>query len=177
MFEASLSKVQDKLAKWANVPLTLQGKIVVANHLVMSSLWYMLTLNCSNDARLKSLQQLTIKFVWGSSGRRSRHRVSSQIICLPKSKGGLGLINIPSQAKALGLRIFHWSIQPGLHPLQLWIKRQLRCLSQSMFGIDNFGCLFSSRSTSNSFSEVLLSPGKVISHSYTSVLWILQIIS
>jgi hypothetical protein len=36
---------------------------------------------------------------------------------------------------------FLWSIQPGHHPLQLYVRSQLLSLSRSLFGLEHYGCL------------------------------------
>jgi hypothetical protein len=103
MFEHILSTLKTRLNKWNVFPLTLQGKIVVANHLVLSGLWYVLTLCAIEPARLKLLQKLIVAFVWGARVERVRHKVSADILMLPKSQGGLGLLDISIQARTLGL--------------------------------------------------------------------------
>ena len=118
MFKDLLARIEQKLQKWSNFPLTISGKVIVANHLILLSLWYVLTLNCTNPVQLRKIQRLVVQFVWSAMSRRGRHRVAEEIICLPKAKGGLGLLEVQAQAQALGGRILHWLIQPGDHPLQ-----------------------------------------------------------
>jgi hypothetical protein len=55
MFDDLLLRVGKRLSKWSNFPLTVNGKIVVANHLIMSSLWFVLTLNCTLPDHIKKL--------------------------------------------------------------------------------------------------------------------------
>jgi hypothetical protein len=106
MFESLLGKLQHQLTKWGSLPLTLQGKVVVANHLILSGLWYVLTLNALNSKRLQRLQSLVVAFIWGSRYLRGRHRISKEIILLPCDLGGLGLLDLAQQANALDQRIF-----------------------------------------------------------------------
>jgi hypothetical protein len=109
-FKSLLDKLQLQLRKWDSFPLTLQGKVVVANHLVVSGLWYVLTLNALNSTRLNHLQALVVGFIWGGCQLQGRHRVSMSILLLPHAQGGLGLINLAQQAHALGQRIFLWTL-------------------------------------------------------------------
>lgn len=63
-FEAPLKCFQTCLNLWNSHFLTLEGKIVIANHLISSSLWYFLMLNAMNTPRwLLWLQQLIIKLL------------------------------------------------------------------------------------------------------------------
>jgi hypothetical protein len=52
MFDTALVKLKARLSKWDTFLLTLQGKVVVENHLIASGLWYMLTLNAICSHRL-----------------------------------------------------------------------------------------------------------------------------
>jgi hypothetical protein len=63
MFDLILTTLRGRLRKWSIFPLTLQGKILVANHLILSGLWYVLTLCAIEPTRLKHLQKLIIAFV------------------------------------------------------------------------------------------------------------------
>jgi hypothetical protein len=66
MFSAALAKLKGRLKKWDAFPLTLQGKGVVANHLIASGLWYIMTLNAACPTRLQRLQKLLVAFIWGA---------------------------------------------------------------------------------------------------------------
>jgi hypothetical protein len=125
MFESLVEKLQHRLTKWSTFPLTLQGKVVVANHLILSGLWYVLTLNTLHPKRLHQLQAMVVSFIWGGRQQCGRHRVSKDILLLLRSQGGLGLLDLTQQAHALGQRVFLWALQPGDHPLQLHIRNQL----------------------------------------------------
>jgi hypothetical protein len=83
---------------------------VVANHLILSGLWYISTLNAVPSDRLRQLQQLVVAFIWGARDHKVRHRVLSHIIMLPKDQGGLGLLDLNVQIGALGTQIFLWAI-------------------------------------------------------------------
>ena len=61
-----------------------------------------------------------------------------------------------SKRRFLGARITLWTLQPGRHPLQLWIQAQYRALPFCLHGVANFGCLFVHRArVTTNFSAVL----------------------
>lgn len=80
--------------------VSLHGKVIIANHMVASSLYYVLTLVALDFCKLQ-LQQILVSFVWGKIDHHVRHQVSQHILTLPKHKGRLGLIDITMQAMAL----------------------------------------------------------------------------
>lgn len=144
MFEAMLERLRNRLHLWNSHHLTLRGKIIVANHFISTSLWYFLTLNALHATRLTKLRKLLVAFIWGGREQRVQHRVAANIISLPRLAGGLGLIDISVQAKALSARIFLWSIQAGMHPL-CWIRFQLQQISKHTYGLPSFSCLLTPR--------------------------------
>ncbi|KAK8695667.1 hypothetical protein V6N13_000818 [Hibiscus sabdariffa] len=68
---------------------------------------------CSKLARLIS------QFLWGLMDRRAIHWVSWETLCLPKSCGGLGLIDFKRKNKALLLK---WIWRYGAESNSLWRK-------------------------------------------------------
>lgn len=44
MFASLVDKLKQKLQCWNHYQVSLHGKIIIANHLVASTLWYVLTL-------------------------------------------------------------------------------------------------------------------------------------
>lgn len=88
---------------------------------------------------------MVVVFVWGSRDTRVRHRVAANILCLPSTEGGLGLINIFTQAMALLVKALMWGMQLGDHPLQLWIRFQLKNMAGAYFGIPSLAGLLAHR--------------------------------
>lgn len=61
---------------------------------------------------------------------------------LPKNSGGLGLIDVTLQAKAICLLRFLWALQPGYHPLQRHIRHEANKASLLHFDHSSLTCLF-----------------------------------
>jgi hypothetical protein len=77
---------------------------------------------------------------------------------LPQARGGLGLLDVATQAQVLGAQIMLRSIQPRDHPLQAWMQSQFYELSLQLYGIKNFGCLFANWArVQTEFSAVMTS--------------------
>jgi hypothetical protein len=103
-------KLEAKLEASRKNPMNLVARMVVINHLLLSSVWYWLTLWPGTLGELSKLQTKVVKFLWAGQKLTARHRVDAKTICRPKQEGGLGLLNIPAQTAALSGRILLWAL-------------------------------------------------------------------
>lgn len=103
MFQSLIQKLKEKLQRWNRYHVSLHGKTVIVNHVVTSSLWYILIVVATNPHKLHKLQQMLVSFIWGKEGRRAQHKVPEHVLMLPKHRSGLGLIDVTLQVKALYL--------------------------------------------------------------------------
>lgn len=124
-FGGMLECVRKQIGKWSAFHLSLQGRVLAANHLISSALWYDLILFAHDSAKMQKIQAIIISFIWGRSLARARPRVQASLIALHKLKDRLGIIAIETQAKALCFKLFLWSFQCGNHPLQRLIRKQV----------------------------------------------------
>lgn len=143
LMEKELELRQDRgIARCRAKSSSLMARVMVASHIITSSLWYMLTVWPGKPSFLESLQKKVIRFIWAGSNATTRHRVKAKIITCPKRLGGLGLISIPLQTRALAGLIILWAIQDGVQPfcqlLQFWIC----ALSTSRRNTFNFAWIF-----------------------------------
>jgi hypothetical protein len=106
MFDPLLQQLRARLHEWETFPLTVQGKVIVANHLISSGLWYVFTLNATKADRLKKIQALINNFIWNGRQKKVKHQVAANIITLPKSQDKLGLLDVNQQEKVLGTQMF-----------------------------------------------------------------------
>lgn len=91
--EANLvNTLEKKLNKLKSRFWSLAARTTGANSIILGSLWYSLTIWANNDKFLSKLQRSIDHFLWSG-----RNRVANAVVALPKSEGGLGLINIAAQ--------------------------------------------------------------------------------
>lgn len=93
---------------------------MVANNLISLGLWCKLTLLANKPAELKKVQKIINNFVWGGSIATARNRVQLDLVAMPRLKGGLGLISVVTQARALCLQnilmgISEWVTSTPIH--------------------------------------------------------------
>lgn len=111
MENQALSKVDACIAKMSDKHLSLAARVIVANGLILSSLWYLITLWAGDLAFFTRLQNKIEAFVW--AGRR---RVDMNTIAQCKLGGGLGLLTILDQYKAIARGIMILTLGPGHRP-------------------------------------------------------------
>jgi hypothetical protein len=103
-----VTEKEQKLTTAKQNPENLIGRVVISNHLIDSSAWYLLTLWPGKEANLHKLQGRVVKFVWAGQKVNAHHSVDKETICRAKIKGGLGLMSIPVQWSALSGQIILW---------------------------------------------------------------------
>lgn len=157
MFTALVANLKQRLQRWNKFQVSLHSKVIIANHLVASVLWYVLTLVAFNFKKLHKLQQLLVAFVWGKTDRRTCHRVLEHIVTLPKHLGGLGLIDVTLQAKALCLRVLLWAFDPGFHPLQRQLRHEAARSLEARHAYGSLIVILEARRTSNPTASPVVS--------------------
>ena len=93
--------MQNIMECWYHRHLTLMGKVVVANSLLMSLLVYkMYVLSPMSQTQLQRIDAIICKFLW--SGKKVK--IPNKVLVLPKRCGGLKLTNVNLRHKALFLK-------------------------------------------------------------------------
>ncbi|OBZ81050.1 hypothetical protein A0J61_10901, partial [Choanephora cucurbitarum] len=87
--ENLLETVRSAVAHYARRSLSFRGKITILNTLILSEVWYSLRLLRVTTKTLETIQSLCYQFVW--MGKTPR--LAFDTICLPRTQGGLGVIN------------------------------------------------------------------------------------
>lgn len=124
-----------KLKKVSSFPGTLMARVLYINHMLLGSLWYLLTLWTGDQAYLLELERSILNFLWAGSDTKTRNRVDKATVYLSKAKGGLGVISIMQQVNALAGKFILWATSTGDHPLQLLLRRQISSLTEKKWGV------------------------------------------
>ena len=97
-----LLSLRKKLIFWSSKNLSLVGRLVISNQVLLSSMWYILSSWLFSRSLLSKLQRLIRNFLWGSTDfNYVRPKVAWKTIIAPTSQGGLGLVDPLMQCKAL----------------------------------------------------------------------------
>ena len=121
-----LLRLRNKLIYWNKEKLSLAGRIVVANSVLLSSIWYIASTWLFSRTIMLKVQRLIRNFIWGNNAsNNSVAKVAWTVLIQPKRKGGLGLIDPFMQSKALLSKHVVRSLLPRE---ELWKKIWIRHL-------------------------------------------------
>jgi hypothetical protein len=111
-----MSTLKSKLITWSHNAFSLAGRILVANQVLLASIWYMAA--CWNpDPKMSSqVRSLIRNFIWGGKEAPSRSKVRWETLTLPLSQGGLGVTDPKSQSEALLAKLLVRGLAPGGEP-------------------------------------------------------------
>lgn len=122
-------KLEGRISQCHRKHSSFMARVTLAIHFIMSTLWYSLTLWTGKVAALERMEKKIVNFVWSGQGERARAKVKLSMITLSRQHGGLGLLLLPQQVRALAGSLFIWALQEGDHPLRKLIQYRLRKLS------------------------------------------------
>ena len=88
------------LRNWSGRALSLKGKRMIINQLLLSRLWYTAQFATLPDRILQETNVAIYNFLWNDK----RMRVARNMVQLPIEQGGLGIINIKLKIQSLHLR-------------------------------------------------------------------------
>lgn len=97
-----VDKIRGQLITWTLKKLSLGGKVLVSNQVILASIWYLASCLDVSSAAIKQVKAMIRNYVWaGKSTCKTRARVAWQQAILPLDKGGIKLIDPGMQASAL----------------------------------------------------------------------------
>lgn len=105
-------------------------RVIVANQMVSSSLWYIIQLWPGKIQALEDLDRQIRNFVWSGQEDYTQPRVDYETLLLPKDNRGMGLILVKCQFCTLAGSLILWSTREGDQTLQHIIRKNLGDLSK-----------------------------------------------
>jgi hypothetical protein len=115
--EANFSKIvtalKGKLINWSTCRLSLAGRILVANQVLLASMWYMAAAWKPNPAMCSQIQGIVRNFSWSGKASNARAKVKWETLVLPTTQGGLGIIDPKVQSEALLAKLLVKGLTPG----------------------------------------------------------------
>ena len=114
MIAPLLLRLRNKLIYWNKEKLSLAGRVVVANSVLLSSIWYIASTWLFSRSIMLKVQRLVRNFIWGNDTvHNTIAKVAWSVLIQPKQKGGLGLIDPFMQSKALLVKHVVRCLLPG----------------------------------------------------------------
>jgi exonuclease III len=88
-----LGQIRKHLSKWANLPLSLAGRIMIANQVVLSSIWYFASCTDYIGKALRLAKATVRNYIWsGKKESRARAKVRWDTVVLPIVRGGVKVL-------------------------------------------------------------------------------------
>ena len=116
-------RIKGQLAKWAAARLSLAGRMLVANQVILASIWYIVS--CWNPSKdfINFIRSLVRNFIWsGREAGLTRAKVSWASVISQTGEGGMRLIDPMAQAQALFTKTLIRGLMPGEEPWKTFFK-------------------------------------------------------
>ena len=112
MITPVIHSIRQKLIHWSSKKLSLVGRIIVANQVLLATTWYNLLCWTMSKESIHQIQRMVHNYIWfGKEDHAARAKVVWPIITSPKSRGGLSLIDSLPLYKALLAKFVVWGLQ------------------------------------------------------------------
>ena len=82
------NKISKKLDYWSTMRLSLAGRIVICNQVLLSTLWFFVTVWGGSNKILKKIRGAIRNYLWSGKEQLIRTRVSWKECCLKKKRWG-----------------------------------------------------------------------------------------
>ena len=130
-----LSQIRKHLSIWSHHKLSLAGRIMIANQVVLSSIWYLASCTDLSGKALKQARALVRNYMW--SGKReagTRTRVKWDTAVLPIVRGGIKILDPQWQTNALLVKLLIRGLSVGYEPWKAFVRYRVSQTKQSRRG-------------------------------------------
>ncbi|KAK4519880.1 uncharacterized protein ATC70_010124 [Mucor velutinosus] len=110
--EMLLNTVKTQCAIYSQRQLSIMGRVTVVNSLILSKMWYSLRMLRPTKRFLVNIKSCVYQFVW----KKKWPLIRKDLISLPKSRGGLAVLNPSLQQFTLQKRWLNYLVEPQKYP-------------------------------------------------------------
>ena len=133
-FQEQLTKISDKIQHLSKRSLSIRGRAQVSNSLLTSKLWYISSILDMPTNILAAIEKQIFTYIW----QNKPERILRKSMYTPLDQGGVGLLNIDAQQKALKLKslnqiISTQSCTPSKYFSLYWVRQKLATLLPAPF--------------------------------------------
>ncbi|CAN1145981.1 Putative ribonuclease H protein At1g65750 [Linum perenne] len=119
-YDFLLTRLDSKLAGWKANNLSLAGRVTLASSVLNSIPSYVLQTSALPVSTCEGIDRKIRDFIWVSmAGARKIHNIIWNIVCSPKSSGGLGLRSARELNQAFLMKLV-WGVLT--RPNEFWVK-------------------------------------------------------
>ncbi|GMI94762.1 hypothetical protein HRI_003145500 [Hibiscus trionum] len=114
-----VEKFKKRMAGWKAKLMSFSGRIVLVKSVLSNLPVYYMSLFEMPATIFDQLNKMIAKFLWGSPERRTIHWLNWKVLCKPKCKGGLGLMDMKLKNRVL---LNKWIWRFGAETESFWRK-------------------------------------------------------
>ena len=130
-----LGQIRKHLAKWVSHPLSLAGRIMVANQVVLASIWYFASCTDFTGKALKLAKATVRNYIWsGKQNSCARAKVRWDTAVLPIVRGGVKILDPQWQSSALLIKLLIRGLSVGYEPWKTLVRFRVTQTQQSKNG-------------------------------------------
>ena len=130
-----LGQIRKHLHRWAGNRLSVAGRIMIANQVILSSIWYFASCMDFSNQALKLARATVRNYIW--SGKReanTRARVKWATVVLPIVRGGVKILDPLWQTSALLVKLLIRGMSVGYEPWKTLVRYRVAQTRQSRRG-------------------------------------------
>lgn len=124
-FDPALQKMRQVCTSWSIRHLSLKGKVVILNTLILPIIYYQCTMLPVTQRIFSAIEKIVASFVWNDK----RPKISRLALEKTTALGGLGLHNIKNRVKASKIKWLKRLLKPPTEPWHFYFE----------FKVDNTG--------------------------------------
>jgi hypothetical protein len=117
-FEKLMLTLKGKMITWGKCNLSFISRILVANQILLSSMWYLVACWNCNLKMCNQIRGMVRNFIWGGKASDTWAKVKWDFLTLPLSSGGLRIINPKAQSETLLAKLLMKGLALGGEPLE-----------------------------------------------------------
>jgi hypothetical protein len=115
-FEKLMFTLKRKMIAWGKCNFFLTCRILIANQILFSSMWYLVACWNPNPRMCNLIRGVVRNFIWGGKVSNTWAKVKWDSFTLPLSSSGLGIIDPKAQSEALLAKLLVRGLAPGGEP-------------------------------------------------------------
>ena len=130
-----LGQVRKHLQRWAGNRLSVAGRIMIANQVILSSIWYFASCMDFSNQAINLVKATVRNYIW--SGKResnTRARVKWATAVLPIVRGGVKILDPLWQTSALLVKLLIRGLSVGYEPWKTLVRHRVAQTKQSRRG-------------------------------------------
>ena len=92
---------------------------------MLATMWYTMSCRIFSNSCINQIQRMIRNFLWAGRAKSAKAKVAWNILIMPKSTGGLGIVDPVDQTRALLSKLVVRGLQPDTEKWKLMLKERI----------------------------------------------------